>query len=247
MAKKKTHKLIPVYLKLPEKRVVFKIFVVSIILVPIIGWLFTLTFNGNKTSKIASTYNLSPIPTPLPIPTSHRIKISNDVTFPHEYLPSFDINIPTSWNVVIKQFGEADDIGFTNRSANGAPIEDVQRTMGVRLSSGEVQFDLIYGIASDNNAYICSTSAEGVSIGNGWYRIVDERGYFYTKNMEIKNSGQICYRGTGNFLQESTPKEIDPEGFGNLFMAHPKIVTGIPGPQLLTEIDNMVRSIKGLR
>ncbi|MEK7525981.1 MAG: hypothetical protein AAB546_00710 [Patescibacteria group bacterium] len=175
---------------------------------------------------------------------THKIKVSTDVTFPHEYLPGFDISIPSSWSTSIKQFGEKDTIGFTYRHAKNAPIEGYERTMGVRLSKNGVIIDFIFGVASDNNAYSCEID-ESTDIGNSWYRLKDNNGYFYSKSVE-QEDGKTCYRGTGMYLNEYTPKEVDPEGlFGGLLLLNPKIL-GNPDQTLLIEVDKIVKSIKGL-
>lgn len=207
------------------------------------------------------TITSQPPASPAPLQES-----SQTVTFQHEYLPGFDIVFLDDWKLDTKQFQDKDSRDFVSTYFPTCH----ERCMGVRLSKSDVSLDILFDVAFDNNAFKCSNSVVYQEISNGWYRIKDSQGYFYTRNVELNKALEngkfpspygkasdewsaiagttykICVQGSGDFLNQYSEVETGETGDGvPILMEFPK-VKGNPDDNTLTILDNMVSSIKGL-
>jgi hypothetical protein len=190
------------------------------------------------------------IPSPSPIstlgPTNFPVKKlkSTDTTFPHELLPGFNINIPAEWKLSFKQFNEPANNQFTSIYFPSCH----ERCMGVKIMKDNVGLELSFDVAFDSNAYECSINTSSTPLSNGWFKILKDNKYFYTKGVTKSDSkDSVCIQGSGSFLIQSSPVE-DTEGPGTkapILLEHPRVL-GNPTKEQLKEIDSIVTSINGL-
>ena len=190
----------------------------------------------------------------------------NTKTYSHDSLPGFAFDYQTGLILKTKQFGLSDPEGFI--STYFPTCHD--RCMGVRLSNEHnVSLNLIFDVAFDDVGMKCSDNVDFTEVGNGWYRIKDSSGYFYSRNIELnKTLGQgnfiplgtikdewsaientkykICINGNGNFLKQYSFVEKGEDNDGVPIMMELPNIIGTPDDTFLKEIDNAVTSIKGI-
>lgn len=207
----------------------------------------------------------SPSQTQTPSPLATQITSSTD-TFSHNFLPGFTFEYPKGWSLTTKPFGVKDPQGFTTTYFPTCH----ERCMGVQLSGvRNASLHLIFDAAFDDAGLKCSNRVDFTAVGNGWYRIKDSSGYFYSRNVELDETfGQsnfpplgtisdewsvventnykICVHGNGNFLKQYSFVEAGLEGKGVPIMMEFPLIKGTPDSTSLKQIDPVVASIKGL-
>ena len=180
-----------------------------------------------------------------------------EITYTNPYLPDFEIKYPKDWNIEVKEFSDDNNGVFTS-----GYLSSCENTcMGIRLSKSEISLDIILVMASDNNGQRCSNSVSYNEIGDGWVRVLDNLGYFYSKNYvlntvytweteEVRNSNndwdatqnemyEICILGSGYFRDSFSI--ID--GYETAILVENPIINGNPDEESLSEIDEIVRNI----
>lgn len=207
------------------------------------------------TSANAPTTSPTITPTTTPTPT---------VGPPDQFtnLPGFTIAYGSDWTVTQKKFGIKDPGVFISSYFPSCH----EGCMGIRLSKGDISLDLLFDKAYDSAGIVCSNTASYEGLSNGWYRIKDSKGYFYSKTVTLNQhidgekypqnstsnhewemaSGMdyaICKQGAGTFIELHNP----PDNFQGpgILLEFPK-VRGNPDSAQLAELDAIVTSIKGL-
>lgn len=181
-------------------------------------------------------------------PTQISKAKSSDTTFPHDLLSGFNISIPNSWVISkVKQFGEKDNVGFTSIYFNQLPD---QGSMAFRIFKNGIFFDLIFDLIYDD-APTCSNDLPYMDIGKGWYRMGNNNNYFYTKNVLFNGSPigetqkyKVCIFSGTKFLSPPA-KEISP-GDGVIILENVKVY-GNPSMDIIYEVDDILRSITGIK
>lgn len=200
-----------------------------------------------------------------PISASPAINKNADI-FSHKFLPGFTFEYPRGWSLTTKPFGVKDPQGFTTTYFPACH----ESCMGVQLSAARnVSLHLVFDVAFGDTGLRCSNRVDFTAVGNGWYRIKDSSGYFYSLNVELdKTLGQgnfpplgtindewsaventsykICVLGSGNFLKQYSFVEAGLEGRGVPVMMEFPVIKGTPDSLFLKEVDQVVASIKGL-
>lgn len=179
----------------------------------------------------------SPEPTVEPEPTR---KVSKDTTLPHEYLPGFNITYPNSWKISFKQFFTPDTMNFESTYFPSCH----EHCMGIRLAKGSVNVDFRFDLVLDDNGELCYTKDEIKAIGDGWYEVKNQKGYFYfhyPSKYLVDPKSEMCISDDGYRMKEQTPATSN---YGVL-MEYP-YVRGNPDSTTLNEIHSIVRSIEGL-
>jgi hypothetical protein len=253
--------------KINVLRVTTAVMVLSILMISGIVLYFTNLKTSYKSYTPPPRPPVTIIPTEI-VPTKIIIpsKISTDITFPHENLPGFNLNLPTNWNVNIKQFGEATDEDYITNYTDKCS----ESCMGVQLSQENVSLNLVFDVAFDSNGVKCSNTVEYKQLNKDWYRVKDSKGYFYSSSVSLNHNFSnkngpfpygsvndewsvvpntdynICVYGFGEFLKEYSPYlEEYNDGGSPILLEFPRI-KGNPTEQQLNQLDSIISSITGL-
>lgn len=175
-------------------------------------------------------------------------------------LPNFAIEYKSSWTLAVKEFKEPNIYQFKSKYFPKCEAN----CMGVKLSKNNIDLTIIFDLALDDSSKICSNKVTYQEIGNGWLRVKNDGGYFYTKNYQFnvitkddepftigdtnqewsllnKTNYKICINGTGYFRSES--KNIyNLESNPKTLVENP-IVEGNPSESILKEIDEIIKTL----
>lgn len=221
--------------------------------------------DGSSVGRIPPNCEFAPCPSPQSTSrlSSSPKPASTTSTLPHEFLPGFSLAYPPGWSMEVKQFRTTDTANFTSWYFPTCH----ERCMGIRFSKQSISLELVFDVAFDDNLFRCSNNVEFTPVDNSWYRIKNSSGYFYNKNVSLNRrlgesdfnpyripsnewstlpntQYQVCIQGSGNFLTQRSPVEtLEGEGVP-ILMENPRI-KGETTPQILSEIDQIVVSIKG--
>lgn len=220
----------------------------------------------NEPSQVTPTATII-IPTTKPTATVvPTVKLN---VFQHKYLSGYSFNYPVDWKITIKEFKTTDDKGFDPTYASNCD----EVCMGTRLSKNNVSLEFIFDVAFDDMGTKCSNTVNYTKLANKWFRFEDSTGIYYHNQVSLNyNTGdnggpkfggvndewsyvdnttyKICIHMTGTFLEKHSDLEgidnISTDGKTPILMEMPQ-VKGKPSKLLLTEIDQIILSIKGLQ
>lgn len=192
--------------------------------------------------------------------------------FSHPDLPGFSFDIPEGWDVEITKLFDVVDL----EQYSDPVYECYENCMTIKLSKGDLSFNMEF--TRDFSTHIeyevseCSNSAEYESLGNSWYKVIDNGKVLYTRDVRFNvrvddryipvakqkedssfelingNTYRICkydHFETSNILKEESPT-LDADKYNAVRMDDIVINQKID-PALITEINHIISSIQGFR
>jgi hypothetical protein len=203
-----------------------------------------------------------------------RIEIDDLGKFAHEDLPGFSFEYPVDWVIEInpfhidtpEYFGDI-ELYPTYARDSGCGI----RCMSVKLSKNNIDIYLIAHLSYDFGGKYCSNTKSFESLDDGWYRIENPNGYYYSTNLVKDKTISEEEAFLGAFVDGEVQRLAGGETFifcdyypGSWLVAEPSVaewgtgladarlwlekpkVIGSPDEVLLAEIDEIMMSIQGI-
>ncbi|MCA9397976.1 hypothetical protein KC573_04035, partial [candidate division WWE3 bacterium] len=161
------------------------IIVVGVLAIIIIGGGLWYLFNNNMTDPEnnditpTATPTESPVASPTYIPTP-TVDVQNIVTYQNDNLGDFSFDYDADkWTISEKDFGQASNNNFPDCDSD---------CLGVDLTNNDIMFHMVFNISYEDNAgWACTDNPQFVELGNGWFRILDNSGYYYAYSSNENN------------------------------------------------------------